>query len=49
MDSFVPATDALMHSHEAVYELIGEPVRELFAVLHLRRQQPAGLMRSCNG
>lgn len=42
VDSFVPAVDALMHSHEAIYELIGEPVRELFAVLHLRRQQPAG-------
>jgi len=40
--SFVPAVGALMHSHEAVYELIGEPVRELFAALHLRRQQPAG-------
>lgn len=37
--SFVPGIGALMHSHEAVYELIGEPVRELFAVLHLRRQQ----------
>jgi uncharacterized SAM-binding protein YcdF (DUF218 family) len=42
VDSFVPAVNALMHSHEAIYELIGEPVRELFAVLHLRRQQPAG-------
>jgi uncharacterized SAM-binding protein YcdF (DUF218 family) len=42
MESFVPAVNALMHSHEAIYELIGEPVRELFAVLHLRRQQPAG-------
>jgi uncharacterized SAM-binding protein YcdF (DUF218 family) len=42
VESFVPAVNALMHSHEAIYELIGEPVRELFAVLHLRRQQPAG-------
>ena len=41
VDSFVPNVSALMHSHEAIYELIGEPVRELFAVLHLRRQQPA--------
>jgi uncharacterized SAM-binding protein YcdF (DUF218 family) len=40
--SFVPEVGALMHSHEAVYELIGEPVRELFAALHLRRQQPEG-------
>lgn len=38
--SFVPSVLALTHSHEAVYELIGEPVRELFAALHLRRQQP---------
>jgi uncharacterized SAM-binding protein YcdF (DUF218 family) len=42
VESFVPAVNALMHSHEAIYELIGEPVRKLFAVLHLRRQQPAG-------
>jgi len=41
VDSFVPNVSALMHSHEAVYELIGEPVRELFALLHLRRQRPA--------
>lgn len=40
LDSFVPSVGALMHSHEAIYELIGEPVRELFALLHLRRQQP---------
>jgi uncharacterized SAM-binding protein YcdF (DUF218 family) len=40
--SFVPEVGALLHSHEAVYELIGEPVRELFAALHLRRQQPEG-------
>jgi len=38
--SFVPEMGALMHSHQAIYELIGEPVRELFAALHLRRQQP---------
>jgi uncharacterized SAM-binding protein YcdF (DUF218 family) len=42
VDSFVPNVRALMSSHEAVYELIGEPVRELFALLHLRRQQPEG-------
>jgi len=38
--SFVPDVGALVHSHQAIYELIGEPVRELFAALHLRRQQP---------
>ncbi len=40
VDSFVPEVAALVHSHQAIYELIGEPVRELFAALHLRRQQP---------
>jgi uncharacterized SAM-binding protein YcdF (DUF218 family) len=42
LDSFVPSTGALQRSHAAVYELIGEPIRELFSVLHLRRQQPQG-------
>ena len=42
MGSFVPDVGALLQSHEAIYELIGEPVRELFAALHLRRQQPEG-------
>jgi uncharacterized SAM-binding protein YcdF (DUF218 family) len=40
--SFVPATGALLRSHQAVYELIGEPVREILSALHLRRQQPQG-------
>jgi uncharacterized SAM-binding protein YcdF (DUF218 family) len=39
---FIPTASGLMHSYLAVYELIGEPVRELFAALHLRRQQPQG-------
>jgi hypothetical protein len=26
-------------SYSAIYELIGEPVRQLMAALHLRRQQ----------
>jgi uncharacterized SAM-binding protein YcdF (DUF218 family) len=38
--SFVPSAEGMVRSHAAVYEMIGEPVRELFAVLHLRRQQP---------
>jgi uncharacterized SAM-binding protein YcdF (DUF218 family) len=42
LDDFVPSTGALLRSHTAVYELIGEPVREIFAALHLRRQQPQG-------
>jgi uncharacterized SAM-binding protein YcdF (DUF218 family) len=36
---FVPTLDGLVKSQRAVYELIGEPVRELFAAMHLRRQQ----------
>jgi uncharacterized SAM-binding protein YcdF (DUF218 family) len=38
--SFVPSVEAMLGSNRAVYELIGERVRELFVVLHLRRQQP---------
>lgn len=37
---FVPSAEGMMVSYAAVYELIGEPVRSLFAALHLRRQQP---------
>jgi uncharacterized SAM-binding protein YcdF (DUF218 family) len=39
--SFVPTAGGLLHSYLAAYELVGEPVRKLFAALHLRRQQPA--------
>lgn len=35
--SFIPKADALVDSYNAAYELIGEPVRELLAALHLRR------------
>ncbi|HEY2678471.1 MAG TPA: YdcF family protein [Steroidobacteraceae bacterium] len=35
---FIPGPDALMRSHMAIYELLGEPVRALLAVTHLRRQ-----------
>jgi uncharacterized SAM-binding protein YcdF (DUF218 family) len=38
--SFLPSSEGMLRSNRAVYELIGERVRELFAVLHLRRQQP---------
>ena len=40
--SFLPVTGALMLSHQAIYELVGEPVREILSALHLRRQQPQG-------
>ena len=35
---FVPTPAGLMRSHDALYELIGEPVREILSALHLRRQ-----------
>lgn len=38
--SFLPASEGMLRSNRAVYELIGERVRELLAALHLRRQQP---------
>jgi uncharacterized SAM-binding protein YcdF (DUF218 family) len=37
---FVPNIEALIQSHLGLYELIGDSVRRVFAVLHLRRQQP---------
>jgi uncharacterized SAM-binding protein YcdF (DUF218 family) len=39
VSGFVPSPDSLGRSYSAVYELIGEPVRELMSALHLRRQQ----------
>jgi uncharacterized SAM-binding protein YcdF (DUF218 family) len=35
---FVPSAAGLLRSCEALYELIGEPVREVLAALHLRKQ-----------
>jgi uncharacterized SAM-binding protein YcdF (DUF218 family) len=37
---FFPSSEAMLYSNRAVYELLGERVRELLVVLHLRRQQP---------
>jgi uncharacterized SAM-binding protein YcdF (DUF218 family) len=34
---YVPAADALQRAYAAIYELLGEPVRALFAATHLRR------------
>ncbi len=34
---FVPAPEALLRSHMAIYELIGEPVRIFLSASHLRR------------
>ena len=35
---FIPSPLALMHSQVALYELLGETVREVLAALHIRRQ-----------
>jgi uncharacterized SAM-binding protein YcdF (DUF218 family) len=39
ISGFVPSPDGLSRSHSALYELIGEPMRQLMSALHLRRQQ----------
>jgi hypothetical protein len=36
--NFMPSAAALLRTNEAVYELIGEPVRVMLAALHLRKQ-----------
>jgi uncharacterized SAM-binding protein YcdF (DUF218 family) len=38
--SCLPSPEGMLRSNRAVYELIGERVREAMVVLHLRRQQP---------
>jgi uncharacterized SAM-binding protein YcdF (DUF218 family) len=35
---FVPDPDALLRSHAAIYEMLGEPVRLFLSATHLRRQ-----------
>jgi uncharacterized SAM-binding protein YcdF (DUF218 family) len=37
---YLPSAEGLLRSNRAVYELLGEPVRELLAFLHVRRQEP---------
>ncbi len=39
VSDYLPSAEAMMYSNRAVYELIGERVREIFAVLDVRRQQ----------
>jgi uncharacterized SAM-binding protein YcdF (DUF218 family) len=36
--NYVPSASALLRSSEAIYELIGEPVRQILAATHVRRQ-----------
>jgi len=38
--AFVPNAEALMYGSLAIYELLGEPVREFFAATHIRRHDP---------
>jgi uncharacterized SAM-binding protein YcdF (DUF218 family) len=35
---YLPSGQGMMYSNRAIYELVGERVRELFVVLHFRRQ-----------
>lgn len=36
---YIPGPSGMERSYSAIYELIGEPVRQLMAALHFRRQQ----------
>jgi uncharacterized SAM-binding protein YcdF (DUF218 family) len=38
--NYLPSPEAMLRSNRAVYEFLGERVRELLAFLQLRRQQP---------
>ena len=40
--NYVASPAALIRSYEAIYELIGEPVRQILDATHARRQQPPG-------
>jgi uncharacterized SAM-binding protein YcdF (DUF218 family) len=37
---YVPNSDALLQASAAIYELLGEPIRVLFAATHIRRHDP---------
>jgi hypothetical protein len=37
---YLPSVEGMQRSNRAIYELLGEPVREAFVALNLRRQQP---------
>ncbi|HEY0748159.1 MAG TPA: YdcF family protein [Steroidobacteraceae bacterium] len=36
---FLPSAEALLRSHAAIYEMLGEPVRMLLSATHLRRHE----------
>jgi uncharacterized SAM-binding protein YcdF (DUF218 family) len=42
LSGFLPEPFALNRSYAALYEMLGEPVREIMSALHIRRQQAAG-------
>jgi uncharacterized SAM-binding protein YcdF (DUF218 family) len=42
VSGFFPDPSGLDRSYSALYEMLGEPVREIMSVLHIRRQQAAG-------
>lgn len=39
---FLPSPEGLIRSYSALYEMLGEPVRQVMAALHIRRQPAAG-------
>lgn len=39
---YLPSPGALTRSYSGLYELLGEPVREIMSALHIRKQHPAG-------
>ena len=39
VSAYLPGHEGLERSYSALYEILGEPVRQLMAALHLRRQQ----------
>ena len=42
LSAFLPDPVGLNRSYAALYEMLGEPVREIMSALHIRRQQAAG-------
>jgi uncharacterized SAM-binding protein YcdF (DUF218 family) len=42
LSAFLPTAEAMMYSNRAIYELAGEPFRQLLVALNLRRQQRDG-------
>ncbi len=45
VSAFLPTAEAMMDSSRAIYEFVGEPVRQILAGLNLRRQQRGGLTK----